>query len=59
MTKENVKQILLTIFIGAVINIITVLSQYAIEWLRTIPPELPGTIVGVTKYLMWLNRPHA
>ena len=56
MTRENLKQVLLTIAIGAAINIITVLSQYAIEWLRAIPVEIPGTVFGVVKYLSWVAK---
>ena len=55
MTKENLKQVLLTILIGATINVITVLAQYAITWLQSIPAEIPGTVVGVAKYLAWIS----
>lgn len=59
MSKENLKQILLTILIGATINVITILSQFAIDWLNTIPAEIPGTVVGVAKYLLWVSKSHA
>lgn len=57
--KENLKQIIITIAIGAAINVLTVLFQYAIEWLRQIPPELPGTVVGIAKYLSWVGKHRA
>lgn len=56
MTKENLKQILITIAIGAVINIITVFAQFAIEWLKSIPAEVPGTVIGMAKYLYWVKN---
>lgn len=56
MNKNHLKQVVLTICIGAAINIVTVLAQYFIEWLQTIPAEVPGTIVGVAKYLAWSSK---
>ena len=52
MTKENLKQALISVAIGTVISVLTVLFQYVIEWLKHIPAEIPGAVVGMTKYLV-------
>lgn len=57
MTKptswQQVRAMLVSIFIGFVISALTVLFQYAIEWLNQIPAEVPGSIVGIVKYMAW------
>lgn len=55
---EQAKAALLSIFIGFIISALTVLFQYAIEWLRDIPAEIPGSLVGVLKYLAWRSSHH-
>lgn len=50
-TWYNIKQALMSIAVGAAISILTVLFQYAVEWLRNIPAEVPGAVVGMAKYL--------
>jgi len=57
--SESVKQALMLIVIGAMINALTVLFQFAIEWLNAIPAELPGTAFGVLKYASWIGKSHS
>lgn len=52
---NSLKQALISIAVGAVISFLTVLFQFAIEWLNNIPAELPGAIVGMVKYLSWTS----
>ncbi len=49
--KETLKQALISIAIGAVISFLTVLFQFGIEWLNSIPAEFPGAIVGMLRYV--------
>jgi hypothetical protein len=54
-TKEILKQTLISIAIGTIISFLTVLFQETITWLRHIQPEIPGTVVGIGKYLHTWN----
>ena len=51
ISKENLKQALISIAIGTAISVLTVLFQYVIEWLKNIPAEVPGAIVGMARYI--------
>lgn len=60
ITTYNLKQMIASIIVGAAISILTVLFQYAVEWLRGLPAELPGAIVGMLRYwVKWQYIHHA
>ena len=59
MTRENLKQALISIAIGTVISVLTVLFQYVVEWLQDIPAEVPGAVVGMLKYIGWVSKHRA
>lgn len=56
MTKENLKQALISIIVGTAISALTVLFQHAVAWLNSIPAEVPGAVVGMAKYMAWVRR---
>lgn len=57
-TWQTTKNLLLSVFVGFCVSALTVLFQYAVEWLRNIPPELPGGIVGMVKYMAKWKSSH-
>ena len=50
---EQAKAAGMSIFIGAIISLITIVAQYAIAELRDIPTIVPGSAMGMLKYLSW------
>lgn len=50
-TKENIKQVLISILIGAIVSFLTVLFQGLVEWLKHIPAEIPAVAAAWGKYL--------
>lgn len=58
MTWQDVKHALLSIVIGACVAFITTLMQGVLDWLQTIPTEVPATLAALTKYGHYLlNQP--
>lgn len=55
MSKQELKQALISLAIGTAISLITLLAQYAVAWLQTVPAELPGSAAGMISYL-WKVR---
>lgn len=56
--KEIWKQALMSILIGAIISFLTVLFQGLVDFLKNIPPEVPGALVGMTRYITkWTSHP--
>ena len=54
------KQALIAIVIGATISFLTVLFEGVLDLLKQAGPALPGTIVGMGKYLLkWKINPTA
>jgi hypothetical protein len=51
MTKEQIKHALISILIGAVVSFLTVLFQGLLNVLTNLPPEIPGTLIGMARYL--------
>jgi hypothetical protein len=45
------KQMILSILVGTAISLLTILFQYGVEWLRNIPAEAPGALVGMAHYI--------
>lgn len=58
MNKENIKDVLTAILIGATISFLTVLFQGLLEVLRQYGPELVGSAVGAGKYLLKAKWSH-
>ena len=52
MTIAAIKQVLVSILIGAIISFLTVLFQGLVGMLQNIPAEVPGSIVGMGSYLL-------
>lgn len=48
---STLKQALIAVFIGSLINFITLLLNALLDWFQQLSPEIPGIIGGVTKYL--------
>lgn len=48
---NGLKQAMVSILIGAAISFLTVLFQYTIGILQDIPAELPGSLVGMVRYI--------
>lgn len=51
MTREQFKQALISVGIGFLVSVLTICFQFLVEWLKQIPAELPGAVVGAGKYL--------
>ncbi len=49
--KDMWKQALMSILIGAAISFLTVLFQGIVDFLQNIPPEITGSLVGITRYI--------
>lgn len=57
ITWDHLKQALISIAIGTVISILTVLFQEVVQWLKHIQPEVPGAVVGMGRYLIkWTSH---
>lgn len=52
------KQVLISIFIGFVISVLTVLFQEVVGLLKEIPAEVPGGAVGMIRYISKWTSSH-
>jgi hypothetical protein len=50
VTQYNLRQAIMSVIIGFIVSILTILFQFGIEWLQNIPTEAPGAIVGTIRY---------
>lgn len=54
---STLKQALIAVAIGSLINFCTLVLQALLNWFQEISPEIPGIIGGVGKYLYsWKNQ---
>lgn len=50
MSKQEIKSALVSLIVGFLISLITIIAQAAIAWLQDIPTELPGAVGGMITY---------
>lgn len=55
MTKQEIKQALISLVVGASISFLTVLLQGLVGLLQQIPTAAPGSVAGMAYYL-WKTR---
>jgi hypothetical protein len=56
MTRQEVKQALISIMIGSLVSFLTVLMQGLIVLLQNIPTEAPGGVSAAVYYLVQAAR---
>lgn len=56
--KERWKHALISILIGAAISFLTVLFQGLVDFLKDMPPEIPGSLVGMVRYITKWTSSH-
>lgn len=53
---EQAKAVMMSVVVGALVSIITILFQLGLELLKDIPTEVPGALAGMIKYLRVANQ---
>ena len=57
---QTTKNLLLSVAVGFLVSVLTILFQYGIEWLQSIPAEMTGGVAGMIKYIAkWKSSLHA
>lgn len=60
MNKQDIKQAVISVLVGATISFLTVLLQGLLNILQHVPPEIIGSAAGVGRQmLVWAHTRHA